>query len=152
MNKVEFKAFCKREFESRGFKKQKNTFYLRGFDVLCGIDLQKSNYGNTYYVNFWYVLDRNESKANYPTFYDSDIEGRILAMSKTQTVQGKHFLTAMIEYEAYTEEELRPYFDKAFAERILPPVLQGKKYILDNIGKLYSLTLHQEEVMQKLRS
>ena len=36
----------------------------------------------------------------------------------------------MIEYEEYTEDELRPYFDKEFEERILPPVYQGKKYIL----------------------
>ena len=37
-------------------------------------------------------------------------------------------------------------------ERILPPVYQGKKYILDHLGKLYSLTLHKEEVMRKLKS
>ena len=72
-------------------------------------------------------------------------------MSKTQTVHGKCFLTAMIEYEEYTEEELRPYFDREFEERILPPVYQGKKYILNNLGKLYSLTLHKEEVMRKLQ-
>ena len=61
-----------------------------------------------------------------PDYYDSDIEERILAMSKTKTVHGKCFLTAMIEYEEYTEAELRPYFDKEFEERILPPVYQGK--------------------------
>ena len=68
------------------------------------------------------------------------------------TVHGKCFLTAMIEYEEYTEDELRPYFDKEFEERILPPVYQGKKYILDHLGNLYSLTLRKEEVMRKLKS
>ena len=58
----------------------------------------------------------------------------------------------MIEFVKYTEDELRPYFDKEFEERILPPVYQGKKYILDNLGKLYSLTLRKEEVMRKLQS
>lgn len=57
-----------------------------------------------------------------------------------------------IEYEEYTEDELRPYFDKEFEERILPPIYQGKKYILDNLGKFYSLTLNKEEVMKKLQS
>ena len=47
-------------------------------------------------------------------------------ISKTQTVHRKHFVTAQIEYEEYTEEELRPYFDKEFEERILPPVYKGK--------------------------
>ena len=152
MDKNQFKAFCKKEFEARGFKKQKNVFYLTGHDLLCGIDLQKSNYGDIYYVNYYYFIGEFENGIDYPTPYDSDIEERILAMSKTQTVHGKCFLTAMIEYEEYTEEELRPYFDRAFEERILPPVYQGKKYILNNLGKLYSLTLHKEEVMRKLQS
>ena len=152
MDKNQFKAFCKKEFEARGFKKQKNVFYLTGHDLLCGIDLQKSNYGDIYYVNYYYFIGEFENGTDYPTPYDSDIEERILAMSKTQTVHGKCFLTAMIEYEEYTEEELRPYFDRAFEERILPPVYQGKKYILNNLGKLYSLTLHKEEVMRKLQS
>ena len=65
---------------------------------------------------------------------------------------GKQFLTSAIEYEEYTEEELRLYFDKEFEERILQPIHEGKKYILDNLGKLYSLTLRKEEVMQKLQS
>ena len=65
---------------------------------------------------------------------------------------GKQFMTAQIEYEEYTEEELRPFFERAFEEEILPPVDHGKSFILDNIGKLYSLTMHKEEVIQKLKS
>ena len=93
-----------------------------------------------------------ENITNYPTYYDNDIQGRICVMSKEQTIQGKQFMTQMVEYEEYTEEELRPYFDTAFKEEILPPVYQGKKFILDNLGKLYFLDLHQEEVMEKLKS
>lgn len=152
MNKNEFKEFCKKEFKSRGFKKQKNTFYLTGIDLLCGIDLQKSNYGDVYYINYYYFLGDFENITNYPTHYESDIQGRIAVMSRKQTFQGEQFLTAQVEYEEYTEEELRPYFDLAFKEEILPPVYQGKKFILDNLGKLYFLTLHKEEVLQKLKS
>ncbi len=152
MDKNEFKAFCKKEFEARGFEKRKNVFYLRGHDLLCAIDLQKSNYGDVYYVNYSYFIGEYETATKYPapTLYDCDIIGRIAVMSKTQTVQGEHFLTAMIEYEEYTEEELRPYFDKAFAEEILPPMIHGKRYILDNLGKPYTLTLNREETLRKL--
>lgn len=73
-------------------------------------------------------------------------------MTKTDTIQGEHFLTAQIEYEEYNEDELRYYFDKEFEEKVLPPIRYGKKYILDNLRKLYRLTLNQEEVMQKLQS
>ncbi len=152
MDKKQFKDFCKKEFELRGFKKIKKTFYLLGKDLLCGIELQKSNYSNSYYINYYFFLGKFDDANDYPVCYDLDVQGRIVAMSKTQTVKGKHFLTSAIEYEEYTEEELRPYFDRAFEEKILPPVYQGKKYILDNLGRLYSLTLHKEEVMQKLQS
>ena len=152
MDKNQFKEFCKKEFKLRGFNKVKNAFYLLGHDLLCGIDLQKSNYGKVYYVNYYYFIGDFHAITNYPTHYESDIQDRVVAMSKTSTIQGKHFITAQIEYEEYTEEELRPYFDKAFEEKILPPIHQGKKYILDNLGKLYSLTLNKEEVMRKLQS
>ncbi|MBE6642515.1 MAG: DUF4304 domain-containing protein [Ruminococcaceae bacterium] len=152
MDKKQFKEFCKNEFKARGFKKQKNMFYLSGQDLLCGIELQKSNYGNIYYINFIFFLGKFDDTNNYPVRYDLEVQGRIVVMSKTQTVDGKHYKTSMIEYEEYTEDELRPFFDKDFEERILPPIYQGKKYILDNIGKLYFLTLNKEEVMRKLQS
>lgn len=151
MDKKQFKEFCKNEFELRGFKKRKKAFYLLGKDLLCAIELQKSSYSNSYYVNYYYFLGKFHGVNEYPTHYDLDVQGRIVAMSKTQTIRGKYFLTSAIEYEEYTEEELRPYFEKVLNEKILPPVYQGKKYILDNLGKLYSLSLRQDEVMQKLK-
>lgn len=152
MDKKQFKEFCKKEFNARGFKKYKNVFYLTGPDLLCGIDLQKSNYGDVYYVNYYYFIGEFENITDYPTHYESDIQGRIAVMSRKQTFQGKQFMTAQVEYEEYTEEELRPYFDKAFEKEILPPVHYGKTFILDNLGEIYSLTLHNEEVIQKLKS
>lgn len=152
MDKKQFKDFCKKEFELRGFKKIKKTFYLVGKDLVCGIELSKSNYSNEYYVDFFYCIGDYHMVSELPVYYDSDVEERILVMSKTKTVQGRYFLTGMIEYEEYAEEELRSFFDKEFEERILPPIYKGKKYILDNLGKLYSLTLRKEEVMQKLQA
>ena len=152
MDKKQFKEFCKKEFNTRGFKKYKNAFYLTGQDLLCGIDLQKSNYGDVYYVNYYYFIGEFENITDYPAHYESDIQGRIAVMSKKQTFQGRKFMTAQIEYEEYTKEELRPYFDRAFEKEILPHVHHGKTFILDNLGKIYSLTLHKEEVIQKLKS
>lgn len=153
MNRNEFKEFCKKDFIARGFKKQKNAFYLPGDDLLCGIDLQKSYYGEVYYVDYCYFIGDFKNIKKYPTYYESDIQGRIAVMSRKMTnLQGERFLTAQIEYEEYTEEELQPYFDIAFKEEILPPVYQGKKFILDNLGKLYFLSLTPEEVLKKLKS
>lgn len=151
MDKSEFKAFCKKEFEARGFKKKKNFYYLTGHDLLCEIDLQKSNYSDIYYINYYYFIGGFENITNYPTRYESDIQGRFIVMSRKQTIQGKQFMTARIEYQEYTEDELKPFFDKEFKEKILPPINIGKKYILDNLNTIYFLTLNQEEVEVKLQ-
>ena len=152
MDKKQFKEFCRKEFQKRGFKKVKNTYYLLGKDLLCGLHLQKSNFGNVYYINYYYFLGDYQNQSIFPVYYDSDIDKRIVVMSKSQTCHGECFLTAQIEYEEYTEEELRFFFDKEFEEKILPPIFQGKKYILSNLGSLYKLTLNQEEVMRKLQT
>lgn len=152
MDKNEFKEFCKNEFVKHGFKKIKKYFYLVGSDILCGMDLQRSDYGSIYYVNFFFCIGDYKSSTVFPTYYESDVDGRILVMSKTQRNKGHTFMTSMIEYEEYTENELRPYFEKEFEERILPPIYHGRKYILDNLNKLYQLTLRREEVMKKLQS
>ena len=154
MDKNKFKAFCKKEFYKRGYRKIKNMYYLCGNrDVMSGLELQKSNFGEEYYVNFYFFIGNFENTPSslYPTLYEYDVYGRISVMSKTKhDNQGNLFQTAAIEYEEYTEETLRPYFDKAFDELILPPVYKGKKYILENLNKLYFLTLRQNEVMRKL--
>ena len=152
MDTKQFKSFCRLEFEKQGFRKAKKYYYRIGKDLMCGIDLQRSNFGPEYYINYFYWIGDNWDEKALPSYYDSDIDGRITAMSKTMTYQGSHFLTVQIEYTMYTEDELRPYVEKAFAEEILPPLVLGKKYIYENLGKRYSLTLNQEEVLRKLQA
>lgn len=151
MTKQEFKDFCKQEFYKRGFKKIKNEYYLAGDEVLCGIHLQKSDYSNVYYVNFYYFIGDYRTSGSYPKYCDSDVGGRIVAMSKTRTNGGKNYRTAQIEYEEYDQDELRAYFDVAFEEVIMPPLMEGKKYILDNLRKKYTMTLRQDEILKKLQ-
>ena len=153
MEKKAFIKFCDNEFKKRGFVKVKKGYYLNGEKgVLCGIFLQRSNYSKSYYINYYFFLGEFENEKNYPMNYDLDVQGRILAMSKTQKKQGKNFITSMIEYEEYTEDELRPFLDMEFEKKVLPPVYQGKKYILDNLNILYFLTLNKQGVMYKLKA
>lgn len=152
MDKKQFLDFCKREFESHGFVRQKKAFYRLGNNLLCEVDLQASIYGKAYYVNFCFFLDNFENAKVFPTYYESDIDGRIRVMTKkSRTLQGELYMTSLIEYEDYNEEDLKPYFDKDFEERILPPLQYGRSYILENLNKKYFLTLHQEEVLRKLQ-
>ena len=65
----------------------------------------------------------------------------------------KFSLNALIEFEKYTVEELLPYFNHAFDEVIMPPLINGKQQLLKNI-ELWEFPLpfvkSKEEVMQKL--
>lgn len=129
MNKQEFKDFCHSEFIKRGFVKQRSMYYIHGEDLLCGIYMQKSM-AEAYYVNFYFFIGEYENIKSYPKFSECDVYQRIVVLSK-DTIKGEHFMTALIDYEKYTIEEIKPYFDKAFDEYIMPPVLQGKRKILD---------------------
>ena len=149
MDSKQFKEFCRKSFEAQGFKKKKNYFYLLGRDILCGMVLTKSNFGPCYYVDVFYCIGDYREVSELPRYGDSDIGLRIIVMSKQQ-MKGKTFLTVQIEYEEYTEEDLRPYFDKDFEERILPPIYQGKKFILDKLGKGYT-AWNKEDAIRKLQ-
>ena len=61
---------------------------------------------------------------------------------------------ALIEYEFYTKEEIRPYFEKVFDEYIMPVIQKGKKQLLENL-KFYADSMDDEEieaVLEKINS
>lgn len=153
MTKQEFKNFCKQEFYKREFKKVKKMYYLDGKEnVLCGIDLQKSNFGNYYYINVSFFIKELNMEGQYPSYYDSDIDGRISVMSK-DTYQGEIFMTSQIEYEKYTPEELSRYFEKDFKEWILPAVEEGTSFIAQKLDykNLSPHPAREEEVLKFLK-
>ena len=62
-------------------------------------------------------------------------------------------LTGLIDYELYTPDELRPYFDKAFEEHIMPAIHYGKSCILKEADYYYHLFADDEweEFLEKLK-
>ena len=94
--------------------------------------------GNAFYVEHDFFLDKYDNN-HYPTIYESDVSQRFAVLSK-DTYKGEHFMDAMIEYERYTEEELQPYFDNIFEEHIMPAIILGKEFILDDIDYYDNLT------------
>lgn len=154
MTKEEFQQFCKNYFLERGYRKKRNDYYLIGESgILSSIDLQKSQFGPKYYVNFNFYLDNyiDVPLSKFPSCYDSDIDGRIGIMTVSTEDNEECFETYSFEYEKYTPEMLKPHFDKAFDKVIFPPLKLGKKYILENLNILYHLTLNPEEVLKKLK-
>lgn len=153
MKKEEFKRFIGCYLKNLGFTKIKRAYYKRGTDVLCSIDLQKSNYSNSYYVNISYYIGEYETLIQLPTRYEMDVWFRFSILSKTQTYKGEYIITSAIEYEYYTEEEIKRVFDKEFQERVLPPLNIGKTYLLENLKVKYHLAaMNQEDILNKLKS
>ena len=149
MTKEEFREFCHSEFTQRGFKKKKNMYYLKGKDLLVGLYLQKSM-AEAYYVEFDFFIGEYDEKS-YPTHYEADIYNRFTVLSKV-TYKGEYFMDACVDYERYSIEEIKPYFDKTFDEYIMPPILNGKKYILGNLDYYLEATFpkDRQNVLDKL--
>jgi hypothetical protein len=149
MDKKEFVAFCKREFYKRDFKKVKNGYYLDGDkDILGAIFFQKSDYSESYYINCSFSIKGYNKFLPYPSYHETDIDKRIVVPQKRKKEVS---LWSTIYFDDFTENELRPWFDKAFDEWILPPIKEGKKFILNNLNTLYTLTLNADEILNELQ-
>ena len=155
MDKNEFKKFCHDEFTKREFKKRKNAYYRASeHGLLCVLRLQKS-YGEAYYINCSFFIGNFSDPKDYPAREDYDLYDRPICVISRDTYKGEHFMHAMIEYEKYTAEELLPYFTKAFDERIMPPLINGKQELLKQIdlrGFPLKHVKSKEEVLQKLNA
>lgn len=149
MDKKEFKDFCHIEFTKRGFKKRKKMYYLQGKDFLCGLYLQNSSYGKAYYVEYDFFAGQYKDIKTYPTIYDCDLCKRICILSK-ETVKGKRYMDAFIEYERYSAEELKPYFDEAFEKHIMPAVVNGKEFLLKDLEYYEASREEKKKVLEKL--
>ena len=132
MQKTEFTIFCHNEFIGYGFQKQKSMYYRYSAEgLLCGLSLQGGY--NYYYINCDFFIGQYGKSEQYPSQYEADIFGRPISVLSRDTINGSHFMTAMIEYENYTAEELRPFFARAFEELILPPLQIGKNELLKHL-------------------
>lgn len=149
MNKQEFKEFCHQEFTKRGFQKRKSMYYLKGEDLLGGLFLQKS-IGEAFYVELDFFIGNYDDKS-HPTHYEADIYNRLVVLSK-RTYKGEFFMNPCIEYELYSKEELQPFFDEFLDVYVLPPILDGKKRILENLDYYFESIFpnDQQKILNKL--
>ena len=137
-----FKKFLHKYLKENGFTKVKSKYYLIGDKFTCMIDLQKSYYGPTYYVNYTFFLGEFENPTdiiqdNMDT-YSPNVGSRFYFTGKD---------AYSCDYLDYDEEKLKALLDKNFNERIIPPFKEGKKYLLKHFGTLYTSFLLDERVM-----
>ena len=134
MDKKEFMNFCKEDLKKRGFKKIKKGYYFDGGNGISIIIYpQGGSFGKYYYINCGFSMCSLNDFLPRPIFDDMDFTNRIAIMSRgDDTIDGKHYMTAQIDYEEYDQSELQPFFDDFFEKWVNPVITKGKKYILEN--------------------
>ena len=150
MTKEEFKEFCISEFKKRGFVKKRSVYYLSGEEILCSLSLQKSM-AEAFYINVDYYIGKFTNIKEYPSIYEADFSKRITVLSR-DTIDGKHFMDAQIEYDYYKKEEIEPYLNDCFNQYILPAIKNGKTYILEHKEYFLSAVFEKDlpQVLEKL--
>ena len=136
-----FKKHFQNYFQEKGFEKIKNKYYLKDEQFVCVIDMQRSYYGPTYYINCLFFIGKFEKP--YAINQDS-IE------TYTPFVESRFYFSEKHKYSCdyldYTEEELTRIFDDNYSKIIKPPFEEGKKYFLEHFRTLYTTFLRDERI------
>jgi hypothetical protein len=118
MNNVEFKKIVQDITSEYGFKYFKKNYYYEMSDLIIVIGLQKSNYENSYYINFGFYVKEIHNDIQYPKSNECDITGRFLNET------GKGIYQLDIQYR----EELVNSLQKNINDFIVPVINAGIKH------------------------
>ena len=99
---------------------------------------------------------RNDRDEDYRYTYDQNNQVTKIEngnqFRKTETVytyEGEYFMDACIEYELYTEEELKKYFDEEFEKHVMPIIKEGKERLIQDLDYFFD-EMFEEEIQKVL--
>ncbi len=78
MNNKEFKKTIQIELENNGFNYMNKCFYYFRDDLIVVVDTQKSNFDNSFYINYAFFVKDIHSGVDYPKTSECDIRGRFV--------------------------------------------------------------------------
>ncbi len=78
MDNKEFKKILRICLEKEGFTFKNNVFYKYNNDLIVVVDLQKSNYQNSFYINYALIVKALYNGDEYPRTNMGDIRGRFV--------------------------------------------------------------------------
>ncbi|EAC3453698.1 DUF4304 domain-containing protein [Listeria monocytogenes] len=82
MNKTEFKKIVGNKLKESGFSFEQKAYYLRTDIMIICVEFQKSNYSNTYFINYGFLLVKRSPTIEYPKANTSDVFGRFTFYDK----------------------------------------------------------------------
>ena len=78
MNNTEFKKIVQEITSKYGFMYCKKNYYYNSDKIIVVINLQKSNFDNSYYINYGFYVKDIHNDLQYPKNNECDITGRFL--------------------------------------------------------------------------
>ena len=78
MDNKEFKKILRVNLEKNGFVYKNKCFYKYTNDLIVVVDLQKSNYQNSFYINYAFFVKDIYNGDEYPRTNMGDIRGRFV--------------------------------------------------------------------------
>ena len=132
MENRNFISIVNKIFIDKGFKRKRNDFYMVGNnDLLVIVHVQKSVYGNNYYLNVCFSLIEYDDKHNViiPSWRDTDTYDRIRNLAEEGELYV--FEDSKLDSILYLEA-LKQSIIKNIDEYIIPVLSKGSSYILKN--------------------
>jgi len=121
MVKKEFIDFISKLIKSYGFEKNKSNFYFDfENDIVAVIGLEKSNFGEYYYIEYGFVFKSINKHLPYPKYFEANIRCRRI----------KYLDSTAIKYELINKEELLKILNAEII-MIKEVGIQGTKNIID---------------------
>lgn len=115
MNNIEFKKIVQEITEKYGFMYCKKNYYFETPELIIVIGLQKSNYENSYYINFGFCVKEMHNDMKYPKSNECDITCRFL----NETGKG------IYQLDIQNYEELVISLEKNITDFIVPVINAG---------------------------
>lgn len=119
MNNIEFKKIVQEITSKYGFKYCKKNYYYELADLIVVIGLQKSNYENSFYINFGFCIKEIHNEIQYPKSNECDITCRFL----NETGKG------IYQRDIQNREELVNSLEKNINDFIVPVINAGIKQL-----------------------
>lgn len=117
MDNLEFKKIVQDVTSKYGFKYLKKNYYLELADLIIVIGIQKSNYENSFYINFGFCVKEIHNDIQYPKNNECDITCRFLnGPSK-----------GIYQLDIQNREELVNSLEKNINDFIVPVINAGLK-------------------------
>lgn len=116
MEKKEFKKILRSILKEHGFNYINKAYYLTNDELIIVIDTQKSNFENSYYLNYGILIKALNQNLDYPKDYLCDIIGRFIFRKDNKVIGG-------FNLDDGKEEDLRQSISET-VENILLPVYE----------------------------